>query len=462
MTSTLSASQPPRDAAGAALTFATHVRQTLKLAVPMIIARAGLLIMVAVDTAMVGHYGTNSLAHYAAANALQIILILVGVGLTQGTVIMVAQAVGAGDERTSGHIWRVGMVQGTVFGVLMGVLCLFGEPILLGVGQTPELAAGGGGVLQWISWGFPAFMMWATTGFFLEGLGRPLPGMIMMFGAVLLNAFLNWVFIFGHLGAPAMGAEGAAITTSVVRWIMLAALIAYVLWLPDGHKLGIRGPIEGALALARKHRRIGYPLGLARGLEVAAFSALTMFAGWLGTVSLAGYQIAFNLIGLAFMCAIGTSSATTVRVGNAIGRGNAIDVSRAGWAGVLIIIVIMLCIMGPYMGLGHALASIYSDDPAVIPVAAGLIAITGLVLVFDGVQAVLMGCLRGSADVWFPSALQLLAWWGLSVPIGWALAFPGGAGANGLMWAVLVGAFAAAVSLGVRFRTISRRPGRRI
>lgn len=443
------------------MSFATHLRRTLHFAVPMIIARAGLLIMVAVDTAMVGHFGTEPLAHYAASSALQIVLVLVGVGLAQGTVIMVAQAVGAGDEASSGRIWRVGMVQGAFFGILMGVLCLFGEPFLLAIGQTPELAEGGAGVLRWISWGFPAFMMWATTGFFLEGLGKPLPGMIMMLGAVLLNAFLNWIFIFGNLGAPVMGAEGAAVTTSAIRWLMMLALLAYVLWLPDGRRFGIHGPLVGALELAKKHRRIGYPLGFARGLEAAAFSALTMFAGWLGTVPLAGFQISFNLIGLAFMCAIGTAGAATVRVGNAIGRGNMQEVSRAGLAGITIIVVLMICIMATYLGLSGHFARIYTDDPVVIPVAAGLIGIAGVVLIFDGVQAVLMGCLRGAADVWVPSLLQLLAWWGLTVPIGWALAFPGGLGASGLMWGFLIGAVVASGTLGIRFRAIAARPGQR-
>ena len=178
------------------MSFIDHIYQTIALALPMIIARAGLLVMVAVDTAMVGQYGTEPLAFYAASNALQIVMLLIGVGVTQGTVILVAQAKGSGNDLLCGQIWRSGLIQAFLFGIIMGGICLLGEPILLLFGQSQIIADGGGEVLRWISWGFPAFMIWACTGFFLEGLGKPLPGMIIMISAVILNTLLDWMFIF--------------------------------------------------------------------------------------------------------------------------------------------------------------------------------------------------------------------------------------------------------------------------
>ena len=442
--------------------FTTHLYETFLLALPMIIARAGLLVMVAIDTAMVGHYGTEPLANYAASNALQIVIVLIGVGLAQGTVIMVSQARGAGNNIACGQIWRVGLVQGVFFGILMGLICLAGDPLLLLFGQTQAVAIGGSEVLRWISWGFPAFMIWATTGFFLEGLGKPLPAMISMIGAVALNALLNWIFIFGEMGAPEMGAQGAAITTSIVRWLMMAALVIYVLVTLRDKGLGISEPIKGFFELAKKYRKIGFPLGLTRGLEAASFSALTMFAGWISTISLAGYQIAFNLIALGFMCAIGIAGASTVRIGNAVGRNNMLDQKRAGLASVVLVISLMSCFMGVYLGLSDQLGKIYTSDTMVSGVAATLIGLAGIVLVFDGIQAVLMGCLRGSSDVWIPSILQLIAWWGLTVPIGWILAFHANLEAKGLMWAFLIGAIAASVMLGIRFIAITRRPGQMV
>ena len=445
-------------ASGAAMPFDRHLARTARLAAPVILARAGLLVMVAIDSAMLGHYRTEALACYAAANAAQVVMILVGVGLLQGTAILVAQARGAGDDGACGAYWRVSIVHGAVLGVVMGLVCLLGQRILEATGQEAAIAIEGGRVLHMIAWGSPPLMMWVVCTHFLEGLSRPLPGMLVMFGAVLLNALLNWIFIFGNLGAPELGAEGAAIATSIVRWVMFAALVLVVLRLPDSGTLGMRDRASGFWTISRRLRRIGYPLGAARGLETAAFGALVMLAGHLGTASLAAYQIGYNLIGLVFMCAIGTAAASMIRVGNAVGRRNATDVARAGWAGVFFIVCMMACFAGPFLGLGTPLARLYTDDPAVIPVTASLIAICGLILVFDGAQAVLMGALRGIADVWVPPGLQLVSWWCVSVPLGYGLAFALGIGVDGLMWGILAGALTASGLLAGRFISIARRP----
>ena len=439
--------------------FRLHLTRTTRLAAPVIVARAGLLVMVAVDSAMLGHYRTQELAFYAAANAAQVVMILIGVGLLQGTVILTAQAHGAGDHRACGAYWRVGMVHSVVLGLVMGAFCAgAGRWILDAMDQDPAVVAGGGRVLEMVAWGAPALMMWVTCSHFLEGLSRPLPGMVVMFGAVLLNALLNWILIFGHLGGPEMGAEGAALATTLVRWAMFAALLVAVLRVSDARALGIRGPIGDFRGISKRLRRIGYPLGAARGLETGAFAALVMLAGHLGTVPLAAYQIGYNLIGLVFMCAIGTAAASTIRVGNAVGRRSPTDVRRAGWAGVCVIVAVMACFAGPFLSLGTPLARLYSNDPAVIPLAASLIGICGLILVFDGAQAVLMGVLRGVADVWVPPGLQLISWWCVTVPLGYGLAFALGAGVDGLMWGIMAGAVLASGLLSGRFLAVARRP----
>ena len=448
----------PERPVSTAMPFERHLTRTLRLAGPVIFARAGLLVMVAIDSAMLGHYGTESLAYYAAANAAQVVMILIGVGLLQGTVIFVAQAHGARDSAACGAYWRVSFVHGAVLGVVMGLLCLLGRWTLEATGQEPEVVIGGGRVLDMIAWGSPALMMWVVCTHFLEGLSRPIPGMLVMFAAVLLNALLNWIFIFGNWGGPEMGAEGAAIATSLVRWVMFGALLVVVLRLPDARALGMHQPVSDFWAISKRLRRIGYPLGAARGLETAAFGALVMLAGHLGTTSLAAYQIGYNLIGLVFMVAIGTAAASMIRVGNAVGRRNPTDITRAGWAGVLLIAGLMACFAGPFLGLGQPLANLYTNDPAVLPLAASLIGICGIILVFDGMQAVLMGALRGVADVWVPPGLQLISWWGISVPIGYVLAFEVGIGVDGLMWGILAGALSASIFLSGRFLAVARRP----
>jgi MATE family multidrug resistance protein len=459
--------RPSGEAPGAAesalptMTFATHLTRTVRLAVPMIVARAGLLVMAAVDTAMIGHYGTPDLAFYAASNALQVVMILVCVGLLQGTVVLVAQAHGAGTHGDCGGYWRVGMIYGAALGLIMAAICFVGEPALSLIGQSDALAAGGGEVLRMISWGFPPMAMWVATSFFLEGLSRPLPVMLLMIAAVFANAGLNMIFIYGALGGPEMGAEGAAMATSIIRWAMFAVLLIYVLRLPQRDALGIGGPIRQFGATARKLLRIGIPMGAARGMEAAAFSALTMFAGLLGTVPLAGYQVAFNPVALVFMSAIGVAGAATIRVGNAVGRRNAADLRRAGWSALVVICLIMAVFTALFIGLPEQIADIYTEDRAVVAVAAPLVFIAGLVLVVDGGQAVMMGALRGLADVWLPPLWQFVAWWGVTVSTAYLLAFVADLGVSGLMWGFLAGATVSCFGLALRFAVVSRRPIRR-
>ena len=448
----------PERPVSAAMPFSRHLTRTARLAGPVILARAGLLVMVAIDSAMLGHYGTESLAYYAAANAAQVVMILIGVGLLQGTTILVAQAHGARDSAACGAYWRVSFIHGAVLGAIMGLVCLLGRYTLEATGQDPEVAIAGGRVLEMIAWGSPALFMWVVCTHFLEGISRPIPGMLVMIAAVFVNGLLNWIFIFGNFGGPEMGAEGAAIATSLVRWFMFGALFIFLIRLPGARALGIYTRVSDFWTISKRLRRIGYPLGAARGLETAAFAALVMLAGHLGTTPLAAYQIGYNLIGLVFMVAIGTAAASMIRVGNAVGRRNPTDITRAGWAGVLLIACLMACFAGPFLGLATPLASLYTDDPAVLPLAASLIGICGIILVFDGMQAVLMGALRGVADVWVPPGLQLISWWAVSVPIGYVLAFEVGIGVDGLMWGILGGALSASILLSGRFLAVARRP----
>ena len=439
------------------MNFNRHLKDTARLAVPMIIARAGLLIMVAGGTAMMGHYGTKGLAYYAAANAFQVVMVLVGVGLSQGIMILVAQARGANKLQECGRYWRVSLVYSAFLGICMTGICFSGELLLLNIGQTAELAAEAGEVLKMISWGLPALAMWIATSFFLEGLGRPLPSMLLTLSAVILNAALNYIFIFGNLNVQEMGAEGAALATSLTRWFMFIVISLYVLNLRDRNELRILGKLDKFWFTIKKLVKIGVPMGTARGLETAAFSTLTLFAGLLGTAELAGYQIAFNLVALIFMCAIGVAGAATIRVGHSVGQQSPDDIRYAGLAAFFLICLIMLCFSVIFVFFSTTLANLYTDDLTVITIAIPLITIASLLLIFDGGQAVLMGALRGMADIWIPPIIQLFAWWGIAVPIAYVLSFIMEIGTVGLMWGILAGALVSSASLSFRFYFVTKQ-----
>lgn len=434
------------------------ILRILRLAAPVTVARAGLLLMIAVDTAMSGRAGAADLAFYGIANAAHLVLVLIGVGLLQGTTILTAQAYGAGSHLECGAFWRIGLIHAVLLGVLLGALMLGAESFFRAIGEPEDLARESGAVMVAFSWGLPGLLMFSATSFFLEAINRPTPGMLVMLGANLANAGLNWVFIYGHWGLPVMGAEGAAMTTSIVRWLMLGALAGYVLVMPESERYGVRRALLDGWEKARKLRKLGYPISVAYGLEAAALSAVIMMAGLVGIVAAAGYQIAMNLLALVYMVTIGIATAASVRTGNAVGRKDRPGLARAGWLACAVVTVAMLLIAVPFLTASEALAAIYSDDGAVLELAAPLIAIAGLALVFDGLQGVLMGALRGAANVWVPLAIQLGSYWGIAVPLAYGLTFALEQGIEGLMLGLLAGFFAAAVGLAARFFVVSRRP----
>ena len=442
-------------------TLRAHLRETMRLAFPVMLARLGVLTIVTMDTAMSGHASGADLAWYSVAIAPQIPLMLVGIGLLMGTIVMTAQAVGAGNPERCGAIWRTALVHAAVAGVVMAAACVFGEAFLRAAGQPEEIAVGGGRVLAAIGFGLPGVLLYVATSFFLEGIGRPVPGMVIIIGANILNVGLNWLLIFGHGGFPAMGAEGAAIASSIVRWCMFAAAAVYVLRYVNRRRFGIAAAADPAERLGPRIRRIGLPMGIAHGLEASAFAAMTLVAGLLGTAVVGGYSVPMNLLALAFMGAIGLSTAASVRVGNAVGRGDPAGVRWSGWVAVGVAAVYLAAIAVVFALVPGRLAALYTADAAVLAIAVPTILVGAIAAIPDGVQGVLMGALRGASDVWPATFLYVFSFWVVMVPLGYWLAIPRGLGAPGLMIAVVAGATVAALLLGWRFRVVSARAVRR-
>ena len=447
--------------AGRPHTLRAHLRATMRLAFPVMLARLGVLTIITMDTAMSGHASGDDLAWYSVAIAPQIPLLLVGIGLLMGTVVMTAQAVGSGSTHRCGAIWRTALVHAAVAGAVMAGAFAFGEAFLLATGQPEDIAAGGGRVLTALGFGLPAMLLYVATSFFLEGIGRPVPGMMIIIAANILNVLLNWLLIFGHGGLPAMGAEGAAIASSIVRWCMFAAAALYVLRFVNRRRFGIGAPADPAERLGPRMRRIGLPMGIAHGLEASAFAAMTLFAGLLGTAVVGGYSIPMNLLALAFMGAIGLSTAASVRVGNAVGRGDPAGVRWSGWVAVAVAVVYLASIAAVFGLVPKQLATLYTADAAVVAIAGPAIVVCAIAAIPDGVQGVLMGALRGASDVWPATFLYIFSFWVVMVPLGYWLAIPQGLGAPGLMMAVVAGATVAALLLGWRFRLVSARAVRR-
>lgn len=434
-----------------------HLWPTLKLAGPVIVARSGVLIMMTVDTIMTGHAGGDELAWFGIGLSPTIALTLLGLGFLLGVSILTSQADGAGEPERTGGVWKAGLRHAIPLGVLFAVICLFGEELLLLIGQSSGLSEGGGRVMAMLGYGMPAVLIFVTCSFYLEGLSRPLPGMLIMLAANIVNLGLNWLLIHGHAGLPAMGAEGAALATTLARWMTAVVILAYVWWMPSRERYGVR-TASATPEIGKRIRRLGYPMGLAMFVEVAAFMAMTQMAGFLGNDATAGYQIAHNLVALVFMSAIGLGAATGVRVGNAVGRGDLPGVQGASAAGVALVALVMAVFGSLFLFMPETLVAAYTPQAAVAAFALPALTVAGFMMVFDGGQAVLVNALRATGDVWFPMTAQIVSFWLLAAPAAWYLAFEFGYGTAGLMGGIFIGVVAATILNGWRILRVASRP----
>jgi MATE family multidrug resistance protein len=439
------------------LSLTLHIRQTLSLALPVMLARAGLVVMLAVDTILVGQAGGHELAFFAISAALQLVMIAVGVGLLVGAVVLTAQADGAGRLPECGRFWRLAMLLAMGLGLLFSALLLHGEVLLRWLGESGNIAEGGGQVMRMWAIGMPPAILYMATGTFLEGISRPRAAMVVSLAANLVNFPLAWALIFGHWGLPALGAGGAALATSITRWLMFVTMAGHVLLMPDAERFGIHAPLRGYYHLIGKMLFLGLPVGFAITCETTAFSGATVIAGWLGEIPLAAYQLSINVTSFFYMLTLGLGTAAAVRVGNAVGRGDQPGMRHAGWIAVGLISLLMMIVGLAIFVFRGGIASIYTSDLAVIAAAVPALAVISFLVIFDGIQGVLMGALRGSGDVILPTATYAIAFWGLALPLCYYLGYRQAGGAMGIAWALVAGLLVACILLGLRFASISRR-----
>ena len=440
---------------GLAADFTARVRVIAKLAAPVTMARLGMIVLIMVDTAMTGHFSTSELTYYSLAQAVHMVCMLIGVGMLIGTAILCAQSVGAGASRECGVIWRVSLLHALVLGCVFAALAQLGTWFYHQMGYDGGLADGAGGVVAILNFGLPGQLIYTACILFLESLSRPGPGLIIMIAANIVNAGLNWLLIGGDM---AMGAEGAAWATTAVRWLIALAAVVYILCMRDVRRFNIAGSMDHWRAVSVKLRRLGYPLGLAQGLEAAAFASLTLFAGYISGQAAAGFQIVMSMVGFCFMAAIGVGTATAVHVGMAIGRGDQRQMMLSGWAGSFTIVVFMAAMAVVLSTFPEPLGRIFTDDPALLAIVVPTLLVGAAILVCDGAQGVLIGALRGAGDVWVPTALHLCSFLAVMVPAAGWLALRAGLGTPGLMWGTFSGVTLAAVLLAARFHIISKRP----
>jgi MATE family multidrug resistance protein len=447
--------------ARAVLPKKSELRETAALALPMVIVQVGIMGMGFVDTLMVGHVSGDVLAAVALGNIYFFNVSIFGTGTLMALDPLVSQAVGAHDERSVSLATQRGAILAIGISAVTILLLLPSADVLQAFRQPEAVARVASSYLTITTLGvvpFFAFVLFRQT---LQALGRVAPIVWAIVVSNLLNVGLNWVFIFGHLGSPPMGAEGSAIATAISRWAMALVLLAFARSDLVPRLTPVVAGAADRVALWSM-LKLGMPIGAQQMLEAAAFGAIGLLMGVLGMRELAGHQVAITLAALTFMVPLGVGAAASVRVGRAVGAGDAAGARAAAHAAYVCGVGFMCITALAFLAFPRQLAAMMTSDAAVIAIAATLIPVAGIFQVFDGGQAVGAGVLRGLGDTRVPLISMLGGYWLMGLPISAWLGFHTGMREVGLWSGFVVSLGAVALFLLLRIRIMLRRDVRRV
>ena len=428
----------------------------VRLSLPIVTVQVGMMFMGVVDTMMVGRLSATDLAAVALGNVYFYTIAVFGNGMLMALDPIVAQAVGADDAESVARGIQRGFVLTFFLALIASLLFLPSGTVFVWLRQPEDVVPVGAGYIFGSIPGMLPFYAFVVLRQSLQAMGRVAPVVWTIVAANLLNVFLNWVLIFGNLGFPQMGAVGSAWGSSVARWFMAALLLALSWPVVRPYLARVRREAFDVFALGRMIR-LGTPVGFQQQLEFGAFSLIGVMMGWLGTVTMAGHQVALNLAALAFMVPLGIAGAAAVLVGRAVGREDMVEARRAAGAGTLLgggFMVVTACV---FLGAPGLLARVYTADAGVLAVAVALLPIAGIFQVADGLQAVAAGVLRGAGDTRSPFIFNALGFWVFGIPVSAALAFGADMGARGLWWGLAAGLGAVAILLFIRVRRLLAR-----
>lgn len=437
--------------------YIRELRATLTLALPIIVGQVSQMLMGVTDSVMIGHAGTVPLAASSFGSNVFAIFYVLGIGMMVPVAIFVARAHGANSTRDAAEYLRHGMAIAIGFGLLETAVIALLSTQLRRFGQPPEVIAIVTPFFLLIGASTIPVLVYLALRQFSEAMGHPWVPMLIMLGGVGLNAALNWIFIYGHLGVPALGLTGAGISTLLSR--TLGAIVIFVwLRLDPATRAGWPERWCAPLSRARLYEmlHIGLPAAGMLFFECSAFAFSTIMIGWLGAVPLAAHQITISCASLAFMFPLGLSMAAGMRVSRALGAGQR-TLLRPIAFGAMGFAVAMTGAFALIFGFGGRLISTwFVDDPAVITLAASLLIVAALFQLFDGWQVTAAACLRGITDVKVPAVITLIAYWGVALPLGYALGIHGSLGALGIWIGIASGLAFAAISLAWRFARLTR------
>lgn len=425
-----------------------ELRRLFELSLPVVVAQLATMMLSVVDTLMVGNVGVEVLAAAALGHVWTFGTMIFAMGVIYGIDPLISQGHGARDARRQGLALQRGIVVGLLISVPTGVLWSLTGPAMERLGQDPELAALAQSYVVVQIPALPFFMVFTALRQYLQGRGIVRPAMIVAIAANGFNALANWSLIYGIGSFEGMGIVGAGIATALTRIVMMIALVVFVLrgrlfedaWIPWSREAFARRGLLEILGL-------GWPIGLQMSFEIWAFHAATLIAGRLGEAELAAHTIVLNVASVSFMVPMGIGMAAVTRVGNHLGAGRRRAAQRAAWVAVVSGAGVMTVSAVLFVVLRHQIPALYTPDEVVRGLAASVFPIAAAFQLFDGIQVVGSGVLRGMGSTRPAALFNLLGYYVLALPLAAWMTLRADLGLQGIWWGLAIGLSSVAIML---------------
>ena len=439
------------------LSFRAHVGATLKLGLPLVGAQLAQLSLNTTDTVMIGWLGTRELAASVLAFQGFFICLMLGAGLAQAIMPMVAQARGAGDIRGARRSVRMGLWIVAVFASIAMLPLWHFEAILLALRQDPEISAMSAEYMRVMQWSlYPALFTFALRSF-LSAVEHARIVLVATIASAILNGLVNYALIFGNWGAPALGLQGAGVATVTSSSLSMLALWLYAVYQPEIRKFEIHVRLwrpDWPAFFEVLH--LGWPISMTIIAEVALFAAASVMMGWIGPVELAAHGIAMQVISIVFMIPLGLSTVATIRVGNALGRRDYVNLGRIAYTILTLAGLVALASAAALILVPESLIRLFLDpaDPdaaQVVTFGVTLLAVAATFQFVDGIQAVSAGLLRGMKDMRVSMTIAVISYWVVGMPTAYLFGFKAGYGGFGVWLGLAAGLLLAATALTIRF-----------
>ncbi|KJY81535.1 multidrug transporter MatE [Vibrio galatheae] len=437
--------------------YKTEANSLVRLATPVLIASVAQTGMGFVDTVMAGGVSATDMAAVSIAASIWLPSILFGIGLLMALVPVVAQLNGSGKQHKVPFEIQQGIAMALLLSIPTGLVLLQTESILNLMNVEPLMASKTIGYMHAVIFAVPAFLLFQALRSLTDGMSLTKPAMVIGFVGLLLNIPLNWIFVYGKFGAPALGGVGCGVATAIVYWVMFLMLLFYVMTSQRLAKVNLFGQFHKPnLKALIKLLKLGFPVAAAMFFEVTLFAVVALLVAPLGPLVVAAHQVAINFSSMVFMLPMSIGAATSIRVGHRLGESNVEGATIASRVGVIVAVATALVTALLTVLFREQVALLYTDNRGVIDLALQLLLFAAIYQVADAVQVVAAGALRGYKDMAAIFNRTFIAYWILGLPLGYILAMTDWLvepmGAQGFWMGFIIGLSSAAAMLSIRLR----------